>query len=64
MKILVLFCLLEYQAWGVYLYKLLANYLEELSGELIENGCLDHTSHIDDLARVGTRFAQVTESPC
>jgi pyrimidine operon attenuation protein/uracil phosphoribosyltransferase len=55
---------LEYQAWGVYLYKLLANYLEELSGELIENGCLDHTSHIDDLARVGTRFAQVTELPC
>ena len=64
MKILVLFCLLEYQAEEVYLYKLLAKYLEELSGQQIENGCLDPTFHIDDLARVGTRFAQVTESPC
>jgi pyrimidine operon attenuation protein/uracil phosphoribosyltransferase len=64
LQILVLFCLLEYQAGGVYLYKLLAKYLEELSGGPIENGCLDPTSHIDDLARVGTRFAQVTELPC
>ncbi len=64
MQILVLFCLLEYQAGGVYLYKLLAKNLEELSGGPIENGCLDPTSHIDDLAWVGTRFAQVTELPC
>ena len=45
------------------MYKLLAKYLEELSGQQIENGCLDPTFHIDDLARVGTRFAQVTELP-
>ena len=47
------------------MYKLLAKYLEELSGQQIENGCLDPTFHIDDdLARVGSRFAQVIESPC
>ena len=49
---------------GIYLSKLLAKYLEELSGQPVENGCLDPTFHIDNLARVGTRFAQVTESPC
>ena len=48
---------------GVYLSKLLAKYLEELSGQPIENGCLDPTFHRDDLARVGTRITQVTDLP-
>ena len=41
---------------GVYLSKLLAKYLEELSGQPVENGCLDPTFHRDDLARLGTRI--------
>tara|TARA_B100000579_G_scaffold414763_1_gene408699 strand:- start:330 stop:884 length:555 start_codon:yes stop_codon:yes gene_type:complete len=48
---------------GVYLSKLLAKYLEELSGQPVENGCLDPTFHRDDLAKVGTRIAQVTNLP-
>ncbi len=48
---------------GVYLSKLLAIYLEELSGKPVENGCLDPTFHRDDLERVGTRIAQVTDLP-
>ena len=48
---------------GVYLSKLLATYLEELSGQPIENGCLDPTFHRDDLASVGTRITQVTDLP-
>ena len=48
---------------GVYLSKILAKYLEELSGHPIENGCLDPTFHRDDLARIGTRIAQVTDLP-
>ena len=48
---------------GVYLSKLLAKYLEELSGQPIENGCLDPTFHRDDLASVGTRITQVTDLP-
>jgi len=48
---------------GVYLSKLLAKYLEELSGQAVENGCLDPTFHRDDLSRVGTRIAQVTDLP-
>lgn len=48
---------------GVYLSKLLAIYLEELAGRTIENGCLDPTFHRDDLSRVGTRIAQVTDLP-
>tara|TARA_Y100001968_G_scaffold115100_1_gene104489 strand:+ start:410 stop:958 length:549 start_codon:yes stop_codon:yes gene_type:complete len=48
---------------GIYLSKLLAKYLEELSGQPIENGCLDPTFYRDDLSRVGTRIAQVTELP-
>ena len=43
--------------------KLLAIYLEELSGQPVENGCLDPTFHRDDLSRVGTRIAPVTELP-
>ena len=58
------FLLIGIPSREVYLYKLLAKYLEKLSGKQIENGCLDPTFHIDDLTRVGTRFAQVTESPC
>ena len=58
------FLLIGIPSRGVYLYKLLAKYLEELSGQQIENGCLDPTFHIDDLAMVGTRVAQLTESPC
>ena len=58
------FLLIGIPSRGVYLYKLLAKYLEELSGQQIENGCLDPTFHIDDLARVGSRFAQVIESHC
>ena len=48
---------------GVYLSKLLAKYLEELSGQSVENGCLDPTFHRDDLARVGARIAPVTDLP-
>ena len=48
---------------GVYLSKFLAKYLEELSGQKIENGCLDPTFHRDDLSRVGTRIAPATELP-
>ena len=48
---------------GVYLSKLLAKYLEELSGRPVENGCLDPTFHRDDLANVGTRIAQATDLP-
>ena len=48
---------------GVYLSKLLAIYLEELSGQAVENGCLDPTFHRDDLSRVGTRIARVTDLP-
>ena len=48
---------------GVYLSKLLAIHLEELSGQPVENGCLDPTFHRDDLSRVGTRIAQVTDLP-
>jgi len=48
---------------GVYLSKLLAKYLEKLSGQPVENGCLDPTFHRDDLERVGTRIAQVTDLP-
>ena len=48
---------------GVYLSQLLAIYLEELSGQKIENGCLDPTFHRDDLSRVGTRIAPATELP-
>jgi len=48
---------------GVNLSKLLAIYLEELSGQVIENGCLDPTFHRDDLSRVGTRIATATELP-
>ena len=48
---------------GVYLSKIFAKYLEELSGHPVENGCLDPTFHRDDLPRVGTRIAQVTDLP-
>jgi len=48
---------------GVYLSKIFAKYLEELSGQPVENGCLDPTFHRDDLARVGTRITQVTDLP-
>ena len=48
---------------GVYLSKLLAISLEELSGQTVESGCLDPTFHRDDLARVGTRIAQITNLP-
>ena len=48
---------------GIYLSKILAKHLEELSGHPIENGCLDPTFHRDDLARIGTRIAQVTDLP-
>ena len=43
--------------------KLFAKYLEEISGQPIENGCFDHTFHRDDIARVGTRIAQITNLP-
>ena len=48
---------------GVYLSKLLALYLGELTGQSVENGCLDPTFHRDDLARVGTKIAPATELP-
>ena len=35
--------LIEIRTRGVYLAKLLAKYLEELSGQPVENGCLDPT---------------------
>ena len=43
--------------------KLFAKYLEELSGQRVENGCLDPTFHRDDLSRIGPRLAQVTDLP-
>ena len=43
--------------------KLFAKYLEEISGQPIENGCFDPTFHRDDIARVRTRIAQVTNLP-
>ena len=48
---------------GVHLSKLLAIYLEELSGQKVESGCLDPTFHRDDLSRVGTKIAPATELP-
>tara|TARA_Y100001968_G_scaffold308086_1_gene326481 strand:- start:770 stop:1321 length:552 start_codon:yes stop_codon:yes gene_type:complete len=48
---------------GVYLSRLFAKYLEELSGQQVENGCLDPTFHRDDLPKVGARIAQVTDLP-
>ena len=48
---------------GVYLSKLLAIYLEELSGQSVESGCLDPTFYRDDLSRVGTRITQATDLP-
>ena len=48
---------------GVYLSEILAIYLEELSGQTVENGCLDPTFHRDDLSRVGTRIPQITDLP-
>ncbi len=48
---------------GVYLSKILAKYLEELSGHPIENGCLDPTFYRDDLAKIGARIAQVSDLP-
>ncbi|ABM76389.1 Hypothetical protein NATL1_18331 [Prochlorococcus marinus str. NATL1A] len=51
------FLLIGIPSRGVYLYKLLAKYLEELSVPQIKNACLDPTFYIDYLARVGTRFA-------
>ena len=46
---------------GVYLSKLLAKYLEELSNQPVENGSLDPAFHRDDLASVGTRTSQATD---
>ena len=48
---------------GVYLSKLLAIYLEELSGQSVESGCLDPTFHRDYLSSVGTRITQATDLP-
>ena len=48
---------------GVYLSKLLSVYLEELSGQAIDHGCLDPTFHRDDLSRIGTRISQATDLP-
>ena len=42
---------------------MVAKDLEKLSGQQVENGCLDPTFYRDDLARVGTRIAQVTNLP-
>ncbi len=46
---------------GVYLSKLLPKYLEALSFHSVENGYLDLTFHREDLTRVGTRIAEVTD---
>ncbi len=43
--------------------KLLIKYVEELSGQPNENGCLDPTFHKDDLARLGTQIARVMNLP-
>ena len=48
---------------GVYLSKLLARYIEEFSGQSVENGSIDPTFHRDDLARVGARIAKATDLP-
>ena len=43
--------------------KLFAKYLDEISVQPIENGYFDPTFHRDDIARVGTRIAQITNLP-
>ena len=43
--------------------KLFAKYLDEISGQPIENGYIDPTFHSNDIARVGTRIAQITNLP-
>ena len=48
---------------GINLSRLLAKYLEELSGQPIEYGCLDPTFYRDDLASVGSQIAKMTELP-
>ncbi len=62
-KVLVPCYLLEYQQEEFIYQKLLAHYLEELSDQPIEHGCLDPTFHRDDLSRVGTRIGQGTDLP-
>ena len=54
------FLLIGIPTRGVYLSQLFAKYLEEISGQPIENGCFDPTFHRDDIARVGNRIAQIT----
>ena len=48
---------------GIYLSRLLAKYLEQLTGQSVENGCLDPTFYRDDLSRVGARIARATDLP-
>ena len=48
---------------GVQLSKVLAAELECMVGHPIDQGSLDPTFHRDDLSRVGTRIAPVTELP-
>ena len=48
---------------GVYLSRLVSEYLEQLSGQPVKNGCLDPTFHRDDLDNVGTRMAKATNLP-
>ena len=42
--------------------KLLEN-IEEISGQPIENACLDPNFYRDDLARLGNRIVKVTDLP-
>ena len=42
--------------------KLLEN-IEEISGQPIENACLDPNFHRNDLARLGNRIVKVTDLP-
>jgi len=48
---------------GVYLSRVLAKQLQDLTGHPIPQGSLDYTFHRDDINEIGTRIVQQTELP-
>ena len=48
---------------GIHLARVLARNLEEIAGDSIDFGSLDHTFHRDDLLSVGPRAVQPTDFP-
>ena len=59
-RALVLLCI---PTRGVQLSSVLGKELEKIVGHPIDHGSLDPTFHRDDLARIGTRIAQVSDLP-